>query len=93
MNIQPTLFEVTRDHSAVADKILSEMPEEFTLYQLAKAVNKAREEVGVEGTVRPQMIYNYARNGMVVRGRKSTENVTRDQAQEFLTRYLDRTNK
>lgn len=84
-------FMRQQDASEVTRMILSEAPEEFTLYQLAGRVNQVLEAMGSEKTVRPQMMYNYARNGMIVKGVRDLKSVTRDQAVEFVTRYVNRT--
>lgn len=71
---------------------------EVTMYQVAKALNLVLQTIDAtkgfddEGApaayrVRPQMVYNYALNGMVVKGRKSTEPIEAAQARSFIIKF------
>lgn len=67
---------------------------EYTGYGIATVLNKILSASGAERVVRPQMMYNYLRNGLVVRGEKifgeTLRTVTRTEVIEFLERYCKR---
>lgn len=77
----------------VAQLIVSTMNEEsFTLYRAHVAVNRVLEifQVTKDGkayTIRPQMMYNYNNNKMVVKGEK-VEHVTKDQLIAFIVKFV-----
>jgi len=60
----------------------------FTPYAVAKVVNAALEEAGVERRIPPQMMYNYARNGLIVKGEKGRKEYTRDEVRAFVSAYV-----
>jgi hypothetical protein len=63
--------------------------EGITLYQIARILNDQLEKAGrTDLTVRPQMIYNYGKNGMVVKGLKGTDGYTLEQADAFDERFV-----
>ena len=65
---------------------------EWTAYQIHTILNKIFEQVGVP-TIRPQMIYNYARNGMLVKGESVAKNTyearkyNKDEVVGFVARF------
>lgn len=69
--------------------------QEFTAYRIHTKLNEIFEVAGVE-KVRPQMIYNYARNGMVVKGESVQKGnyiprtYTRAEVLEFITKFAPR---
>jgi len=69
--------------------------EGFTAYQIWRILSNQVEieglltAKGVPAWSRPQMVYNYNRNGMVVRGQKNVERFTREQVEQFVTKQLD----
>lgn len=63
---------------------------EFTAYRVSVAVNLALQELNSEYRVRSQMMYNYDRNGMIVRGSKDRKRFTRDEVIEFVVRFVER---
>jgi hypothetical protein len=90
MNVQTTLFETT---PAALESLANTEVEEIKLYQVAKILNQVLVEMGIEKDgvpyqVRPQMVYNYGRQGMVVKGQKSSEAITPAQAYEFITKFV-----
>lgn len=62
--------------------------EGFTAYQIAKLVNVKLAGANVE-LVRPQMIYNYSKNGMIAKGKKGDMSVryTRDEVESFVEKF------
>lgn len=69
-----------------------EFGDELTMYQVAKALNAALEvfEVLKDGepyTVRPQMVYNYNKNKMVVKG-ETVPKATKEQTKQFVVRFV-----
>jgi hypothetical protein len=88
----------------VVDQVLDQLKlNEFTMYQIAKALNMVLEVIdaskgfGEDGEplayrVRPQMIYNYNRNKMVAQGTNGkgitlTESATLAQARAFIIKF------
>jgi len=65
----------------------------YTAYGISKILNTILRSVG-KAEVRPQMMYNYLRNGMIVKGEKifgeNLRNVTNEEVRNFLVRYLER---
>jgi hypothetical protein len=63
---------------------------EYTAYGIHKVLNRILEEDGAKG-VRPQMMYNYLRNGLIVKGEKifgeGLRNLTNEEVKTFLVRY------
>jgi hypothetical protein len=66
---------------------------EYTAYGIHTVLNKVL-ALGGAAPVRPQMMYNYARNGLVVPGEKiagtALRTFTRDEVTEFILRYTVR---
>jgi len=64
--------------------------EGFTAYQIAKLINIRLAEAGFQD-VRPQMIYNYDRNGMIVKGEKNVtarRTFTKDEVTAFVDKFV-----
>jgi hypothetical protein len=62
----------------------------YTAYGIATVLNKILSRVGRE-PVRPQMMYNYARNGLIVKGEKVTGQTlrmfTKAEVATFIVKY------
>lgn len=75
----------------VLEQIVTE--ETYTGYGLHKVLNRVLAANGRE-PVRPQMMYNYLRNGLVVKGVKifgeSLREITKQEVIEFMIRYCTR---
>lgn len=60
----------------------------YTPYEIHKIINVLLQD---GRSIRPQMMYNYARNGMIVRGEKifkeSLRRITNEEVKSFLVRY------
>lgn len=75
------------------DELLTES--EYSGYGIHTVLNKIFEAVGVE-KIRPQMIYNYARNGMVVPGESVAKGTyvarkyTKDEVALFVAKFAPR---
>jgi len=90
----------------ITDQIVDAMKlTEWTMYQIAKALNKVLEVVDIRETnkageeiayrVRPQMVYNYNKNAMVARNEAGkgivlTESATTAQTTAFINRFVAR---
>lgn len=65
----------------------------YTAYGIAKVLNQILRNVG-KAEIRPQMMYNYLRNGMIVKGEKifgeNLRNLTNEEVRNFLVRYMER---
>jgi len=64
--------------------------DEITPYLVHSVINAAMEALDSEYRVRPQMMYNYARNGLVVKGSKGAKRFTRDEVCDFVVRFVNR---
>jgi hypothetical protein len=74
----------------VRDIVSSVTVAEFTPYQIHSVVNKVLEALGTEYRVRPQMMYNYDRNGLIVKGAKDQKRYTEDEVASFVIRFVER---
>lgn len=67
--------------------------EEYTPYEISKVLNEILKANGKK-EIRSQMMYNYARNGMIVKGQKifgaELRKITKVEVATFLTRYLNK---
>ena len=72
------------------DQIVTE--DQYTAYEIHKVLNVLLLPVG--RWVRPQMMYNYLRNGMIVRGEKifgeTLRKLTNEEVKTFLVRYCEK---
>lgn len=66
---------------------------EYTAYGVSKVLNAILRDAGLK-EVRPQMMYNYLRNGLLVKGEKifgeNLRNVTNEEVLTFVGRYVER---
>jgi hypothetical protein len=67
------------------------LEDEYTAYGVHRVLNKVLAANGVKG-VKPQMMYNYLRNGLIVPGEKifgeTLRTVTKEEAAAFILRYV-----
>jgi hypothetical protein len=67
--------------------------DEYSAYGIHTVLNGILKEVGKDA-IRPQMMYNYARNGMIVKGQKifgeTLRPFTTDEVVAFIVRYVER---
>jgi len=65
----------------------------YTAYEIHKVLNRILSEAGTK-EIRPQMMYNYLRNGMIVRGEKifgeTLRKLTNEEVKTFLVRYCEK---
>lgn len=71
----------------IVRQLVETMGNEITAYGIHSLVNATFKAKGVEKEIRPQMMYNYARNGMIVKGFKGTRLYTQVEAYEFVVKY------
>src|SRR5690348_4747640 len=97
MDMQPELelgFEFPATEVNLVDLVgdlVSELDgDEVTPYQVHSVINKALEALGSEYRVRPQMMYNYATNGLIVKGTKGLKRFTHQQVCDFVVRFVNR---
>lgn len=68
--------------------------ETYSAYEIAKIINRILKDSGSERTIKPQMMYNYLRNGMIVPSEKifgdTLRRVTRTEVIAFIGRYVKR---
>jgi hypothetical protein len=63
--------------------------DEYTPYQVHNLVNRTIVALGGSGTVRPQMMYNYRNNGMIIAGQKDG-NFKTEGVVAFVVKYLSK---
>jgi hypothetical protein len=56
-------------------------------YGIAKIINQVFEVTGNDKRIPPQMMYNYALKGMIVKGEKGRKVYTRDETVTYVTKY------
>lgn len=59
----------------------------LTPYAVAKLVNAALQAAGIDKSVPPQMLYTYAKKGMLGNA-KGTKIITQAQADEWVEKYV-----
>jgi len=66
------------------------MSSNITAYAIASLINKALDEAGrTDLRIRPQMMYNYAKNGLIVKGQTATDaRYSQDQADAFVQKFV-----
>jgi len=62
----------------------------ITPYKIHTVVNGAFEALSNEKRIRPQMMYNYDRNGMIAKGKKGVKAYTEDEVKAFATKYVNK---
>jgi hypothetical protein len=60
----------------------------ITPYKVSRIVNGTFEALDNEKRIPPQMMYNYSRNGLLVKGEKGIKALTKDQAKAFTIKYV-----
>lgn len=69
--------------------LVSALPsDEVTPYQIHTVVNTMFDALGSSRTVRPQMMYNYDSNGLIVKGKKAAKRYTREEAAAFAVKFV-----
>jgi len=64
--------------------------ETITPYKVHNVVNGTFEILGASKRVPPQMMYNYSRNGMLVKGVKGIKALNKEQVTAFVTKYVNK---
>lgn len=67
--------------------------EGMTAFRIAAILNEILAELGIEKKgklyqVTPQMMYNYAKNGMIVKGVKGQKRFSEDEVDAFVRRFV-----
>jgi hypothetical protein len=66
--------------------------ETISPYKVHKIVNGTFEVLGNTKRIPPQMMYNYSRNGMLVKGEKGIKELNKSQVTEFVTKFVTKHN-
>lgn len=61
----------------------------YTPYAVAQIINDTFVELGSDKSIRPQMMYNYARNGLI-NGVKGSKLYTAEEVGAFVIRYVSK---
>jgi hypothetical protein len=86
------MSETTTTAPSLTETVSAATPtdtEEFTSYQVHSVLNKVLEIVGLEYRVRPQMMYNYSKNGLIS-GIKGQKRYDRDQVLRFVEKFVSK---
>jgi hypothetical protein len=62
----------------------------ITAYKIHNIINGAFKVLGIAKVVPPQMMYNYDRNGLIVKGKKGVKRYTADEVYAFVTKYVNK---
>jgi len=76
---------------SIVAELTDTLTDENTAYVVWKIVTGAFKVLGVEKNVPSQMMYNYTRNGMIVKGKKGSAKeirYTKDEVKAFATKYV-----
>jgi len=79
--------EVT-DIEGLVREVVEALPETVSPYQIHSVINTVFEVLGSERTVRPQMMYNYDRNGLIVKGAKGVKRYAHEEVVAFATKFV-----
>src|SRR3954468_3402119 len=74
-------------------EIAFEGNETVTPYRIAILINGAFEVLGSDKRIPTQYMYNYDRNGMIVKGKKGAKAYTVDEVRAFMTKYVNKHTK
>ena len=91
-----TVVEETVEELTVADAIDSLLAVAFdgvetvTPYKIATLINGTFEVLGVAKRIPTQMMYNYDRNGMIVKGKKGVKAYSKDEVQTYMNKYVNK---
>lgn len=77
----------------IVQSLTEDMGESITPYAIHRVINSTFEVLGVQKEIRPQMMYNYDRNGLIVKGSKGIKKYTNLQVQEFAVKYVTKHSK
>jgi DUF4097 and DUF4098 domain-containing protein YvlB len=62
----------------------------ITAYKIATIVNGVFKVTGTDKQIPPQMMYNYSRNGMIVKGVKGAKTFNEAEVTAFVTKYVNK---
>jgi len=83
--------EIRSSWNEILDRLVTE--DEYSAYGIHTVLNQVLVAGGAE-KIRPQMMYNYARNGLIVKGEKifgtTLRSFTANEVREFVIRYATR---
>jgi hypothetical protein len=78
---------------SVIGELVGTLEDQNTAFRVATVINKAFQILGIEKEIPTQMMYNYTRNGMIVKGKKgkaSEIRYTKDEVAAFATKYVNK---
>jgi hypothetical protein len=74
----------------VIEELTQTLTDENTAFTVATQINKVFKAVGHDRVIPTQMMYNYTRNGMIVKGKKgsgATIRYTKEEVQTYVLKY------
>lgn len=78
---------------SVVTELVSTLEEEVTAYKIATVVNGTFTVMGNEKRIPTQMMYNYTRNGLIVKGKKGSAKeirYTKEEVKSFVVKYVNK---
>jgi len=87
---ETTVEETELTFEEIVSEIVDEVygtNEMVTAYKIAKIVNAVFAAYEFDKTIPPQMMYNYAKNGMINKIKDMKQQYAKDQATAFVIRY------
>jgi hypothetical protein len=74
-------------HEEIVKALVATLPEVVTPYGIAKVINGVFKATETDKEIPSQMMYNYSRNGLVVKGKKGCKEYTHEETVAFVTKY------
>lgn len=75
----------TTEEKTLEDVLNSALTEDsYTCYKTAKVFNKVLSDLSLDKHIRPQMVYNYDTNGLIVRGKKNVRSYTQAEVRAWI---------
>ncbi len=96
-NLETTLVEDPETEETTLETVVEELTETvfqgsetITPYKVWKVTMGTLEAMGSTKTVPSQMMYNYDRNGLIVKGKKGVKSYNKDEVKTFVTKYVQK---
>jgi len=91
-DIEVPVVRVAGSIEGLVREIVDGLPldDEISPYRIHVIVNLVLDVVNPAYQVRPQMMYNYAKNGLIVKGEKGNKKFTKANVIDFVTRFVTR---
>lgn len=83
---------MTTEETTQLDKVLENCVTEdtYTCYRVAKVFNAVLSHMDLDKQIRPQMVYNYDTNGLIVKGKKNVRKYGKSEVRSWIKRYVQK---